>query len=313
MNHFVPASSHPYASASYARALPHMGQPVAIPEWGTSLIARDIPGADGAQDAAGTYPICILAADADLAGGLQRLQRAGFVSVTLVIDDFHHPGQKALHEHFDLVRPFKSHYIADFRRGEPCTPSRHHRNEIRRSLRQVRTAPFTLGERMEEWLALYAQLGERHALSSLHRFPRTHFEMLATSDQFVSIGAFNTRDELLAAHIWAGDKGFWHSHLAASSAEGYACAAAYAVNDASIRYFSGECLVNLGGGAGHTEQSDDGLAMFKKGFANGTALSYLCCAVLDAKRYNALSGEHPAGSFFPAYRAPQSTPDEVKA
>ena len=99
-----------------------------------------------------------------------------------------------------------------------------------------------------------------------------------------------------------------HSHLAASSERGYACGAAYAVNDASLKYFADAELVNFGGPAGFANQQQDSLARFKRGFANATAL-YICGKVLNSELYRRLTEEAPAvghdQTYFPAYRASQ--------
>src|SRR5205823_2034386 len=112
---------------------------------------------------------------------------------------------------------------------------------------------------------------------------------------------------LVSAHIWVSDGQRVHSHLAASSTEGYAAGAAYAVYDASIRHFSRSELLNFGGGAGNRDDPNDGLASFKRHFSNATAPAYICGEILDEARYGKLverSGAAADEAFFPAYRAP---------
>src|SRR5574337_206640 len=131
---------HPYATERYAASLSHIGTPFAVPEWDSVVIARAIGAGEG-QDAAGPYPLAVLDERADLEGGLERLRRAGFVSVTLVVDDYHRPPLAALESAFDIVRAFKTHYVVDRSRGS-AEPSSHHRYEIKRALKAVRVAPF---------------------------------------------------------------------------------------------------------------------------------------------------------------------------
>src|SRR3990167_8343237 len=96
---------HPYATAEYSSTLSHLGKPFEVPEWGTHVIVRPIPG--GGEDVVGCYPICIHNKEADVEGGLRRLKEAGFVSATLVFDDFHRPDRlPGLY-----VREFKRHYL----------------------------------------------------------------------------------------------------------------------------------------------------------------------------------------------------------
>jgi hypothetical protein len=128
---------------------------------------------------------------------------------------------------------------------------------------------------------------------------------LANLEGVTTIGAW-VGDDLVSAHIWARDDDCVHSHLAASSELGYATGAAYAVNHASIAHFSNARVINLGGNAGRLDDPNDGLARFKAGFADGTAQSYLCGAVLRPRDYEQLVDLFEANGprdYFPAYRA----------
>ena len=50
------------------------------------------------------------------------------------------------------------------------------------------------------------------------------------------------------------------------------------------------------------DDPDDGLAQFKRGFANAETVAYLCGAVLDHGRYAELVAGQPETAYFPAYR-----------
>jgi hypothetical protein len=299
---------HPYATAAYAHSLSHWGEAQSVPEWGCGVILRAIPGMDAAgedtagMDAAGTYPIAAIAADADLPGGLERLRRLGLISITLVLDDFQRPPLALLQKYFNVVRPFKTHYIR--RNAAKFTYARHHRYEVARASRKVTVRPFDLESHLPEWTALYASLIRRHGLRGVHLFPAAHFEALHRMKSTTSMGAW-LDDELVSAHIWVSDGTHVHSHLAASNDAGYKAGAAYAVYDASIRHFAGAELLNFGGGAGTGEALNDGLAEFKRGFANESASAYVCGAILDEGRYDELCRRRatPADAeFFPTYR-----------
>jgi hypothetical protein len=295
--------THPYTALAYAQSLDHCGEAFAVPEWGGVVVARHID--DTLCDSIGPYPVAVLSPGADLEGGLERLRQAGFVSVTLVLDDYHRPPLHELERAFDLVRTFKTHYVVDSAKGA-YSPSRHHRYEINRALSMVRIETVPLCRHLEQWVALCGHLKRRHALSGVHDFTLRHYETLAALPGVTTVAAF-LDEAMLAAHLWVEADGRVHSHLAASSEQGYASGAAYAVNDASIRLFSGARIVNLGGGAGNRDDPGDGLSRFKKGFANTTARSYICGKILDSAKYSRLCGR--AGSaadarFFPAYRTP---------
>jgi hypothetical protein len=292
---------HPYSSDNYAKALSHWGEAFPVPEWGCHVIVRDV---DDGADAFGTYPIAAMATDADVPGGMERLRRSGLIAVTLVMDEFHRPSLAELQKHFGVVRPYKTHYIR--RNALPFEYGRHHRYEVARALRKVSVRQFELADHYPEWLALYGNLVQRHRLIGVHDFPSSHFAALQKLPGATSIGAW-LDGALVSAHIWISDGRKIHSHLAASSSEGYAAGAAYAVYDASIQHFAGSELLNFGGGAGSGNDPNDGLAVFKRHFSNDSAPAYICGAILDNAHYDELvenRGVAPDAPFFPAYRAP---------
>jgi hypothetical protein len=294
---------HPYATKAYAGSLAHWGKAFDVPEWGTHVIIRTISG--DAADAFGTYPIAILHQANDLQAGLERLRQAGLVAVTLVLDDFHRPTLDDLNRYFDMVRPFKTHSI--HRTGSPFTYNKHHRYEVARARKKVTVRSFDLREHLDEWMRLYATLISRHTLSGVHDFSKAHYAVLAEMAGVTAVGAW-LEDKLVSAHLWVSDGTHVHSHLAASSEAGYKVGAAYAVYDESIKIFSDATLINLGGGAGTGNDSVDGLARFKQGFANDEASAYISGTILNKARYEALSQAHGAtnnADFFPAYRAPR--------
>ena len=297
---------HPYATLTYANTLAHVGRPIFVPAWQTYVIERDWKG--HATDAIGPYPITCMAIESDVDLGLESLRKAGLVSVTLVVDGLLGPPINELQRTFTFARPFKTHYLVDEAAGT-YQPSKHHRYEIRRAARlgvEVRVVPML--DILDAWTALYDELISHHRIASVQRFPRESFEALANCDGLTTVAAF-VGEELVSCHLWIQYKRFVWSHLAASSALGYASSAAYAVYDQSIRNFSGR-VIDLGGTAGVTETDDDGLARFKAGFSNRRHHAYLCGAVLDSKTYQALclNGEVPRSNYFPAYRARPAPP-----
>jgi len=218
-------------------------------------------------DATGSYPFAAIAQDADLAAGLDRLKGAGVVSIIAVVDDRFRPSLAALEDAFDFARPFKSQYLYDRALGL-LTFNKHHRYEVRRALAEVQASEIRLADYRDDWLTLYGALAERHGVDGVHMT----YERYAIS------------------------------HLAASSPEGYAARAAYAVNHQAIADLTDCDVINFGGVAGHNDNVDDGLARFKRGFSNRTASSYLCGKVLDPVAYDALSFGFDGSDFFPAYR-----------
>ncbi len=293
---------HPYATLAYARTLAHAGDPLEVRPWRTHVIVRDWKGV--ARDAMGTYPLACLAEDADLGAGLAALREAGLVSVTLVADGLAGPSVEALCAAFPVARPFKTHYVVDPAAG-PYAPSRHHRQELRRAARRgVEVGVIRLRDHLDAWVDLYDELAARHAIGGVQRFPRASFAALAECEGLTAVAAFADA-RIVSCHLWFASGNVVWSHLAASSADGYACGAAYVVYDHSIRHFA-DRVVNLGGAAGIGDDASDGLARFKSGFANRSLGVRLYGAVLDEPAYRKLCNGRggDAVSYFPAYRAP---------
>ncbi len=191
--------SHPYGADAYARGLGHVGEALAVPEWGCHVLARATPHGFR-QDATGPYPLTVIAPGADLAGGLARLRAAGLVSVVLVLDERLRPDLPALEASFDMVRTFKTHHLHDRRLG-PVAYAKHHRYELRRALAQVDVAEFALADCLPAWTGLYGELATRHGLGGLHAFPPSHHETLASLPGLRAFGAF-VEGRLVSAHLF---------------------------------------------------------------------------------------------------------------
>lgn len=292
--------THPLASREYADALAGSDAAIAVPAWRSHVIRRAI-GPD-AHDALGVYPLAVFARDRDIRGGLDQLRREGLVSLVLVPDPLLH-GAGDLARDFDICRPFKTHLLIDTACG-PFAPDKHHRDRIRRAHRRCGTEIVALIEHLDEWRRLYAGLAARRGINGMAAFSDNYFETLA---RMPAITAFAARvDGVCAAMtLWFAADGVVYNHLTAVNALGYANGASYALYDAAIAHFAGQGVVNLGGGAGISD-ADDGLAAFKRGFANSQVVAHVCGAVLDPQGYQRLSAGRPATTFFPAYRAPDT-------
>lgn len=291
-------SLHPYASPLYAEALGHIGRPVSVPEWGTCVLVRPVPG--GGEDAMGIYPLTPLAAQPDLSGGLERLRQLGLISVALVPDPLLGPGQEVLAKAFSPVRAFKPHLTIDSAAG-PYSPSRHHAERIRRGYRRCSIECGGLEPWLDDWSRLYAALVEHRGITGAAAFPQTAFHALAKDPAVVAFAA-TAGSRIVGMTLWFAHGGIVYNHLTAVDANGYAAGASFALYDSAIRHFEGQGIINLGGGAG-AGAGEGGLFEFKRGFANGEVQALICGAVLDQQRYAALGGSAES-PFFPSYRAP---------
>lgn len=282
--------THLYASRDYAEALSHVGRSVEVPEWQGFVLERSIAAAGA--DAVGPYPLTVLPKAADIAGGLARLADLALVSVVTVPD----PLQGADLSAFPIRRPFKTHQLID----GPFAPSKHHAERIRRGHRRCRVERRRLADHLDDWRRLYAGLVERRSVGGTADFPDSYFAMLAQAPALEAFVA-EIGSEVVAMTLWFACEGVIYNHLTASNAAGYANGASFALYDAAIQHFADQGVMNLGGGAGHADDPADGLAAFKRGFANREVVAEVCGAVLDGTRYAALSAGKATG-FFPAYR-----------
>ncbi|MHB8528488.1 MAG: GNAT family N-acetyltransferase [Caulobacteraceae bacterium] len=236
----------------------------------------------------------------DIVGGLRRLGREGLVSIVLVADPLASPGLDRLASEFDLCRPFKTHLLIDRAIGS-FAPSKHHRDRIRRGRRRCEVRRVLLGDHLDEWRTLYGGLTMRHQITGSAAFSQDYFAALAGMSQITAFTAL-VEGRIAGMTLWFEHGGVAYSHLTAADASGYANGANYALNDAAIEYFGSAEVIDLGGGAGIADDPDDGLARFKRGFANSHVVAMLCGAVLDRPRYDRLSAGMST-TFFPAYRA----------
>lgn len=290
--------THPYSSEAYARAFEGLAEPLALPALGTWILKRRIPGTDR-HDAAGCYPLSVLQLPEYRSPDFSRLQEHRLVSLVLVADAFFGPEPEVLRRGFDVVRPFKSHHVHDY--SQAFDYGRHHRYEVKRARGACETRPVTLAAHLKEWTGLYEELCVRHRISGLQRFSMLYFERLAALPALHTLSAWHA-GELAGMHLFIEHEGVAYSHLAAFSEAGYRARAGYAVNDYAIEHFRGLRLIDFGAGAGIDDDPADGLAAFKRGFANRSEIFYLCGKVLDDEAYELLSGDKRRDAYFPAYR-----------
>jgi len=296
-----------YRHPLYAQSFAAFGRPVACPDAGAHLLARPIPG--GGEDLSGPYPMLFAGRLDRLEGDLARLTRApgGPVSVVFVLDPFADDPPGAL-PGFDVVRPFKTHFLTRLDRPWDEIASKHHRYHARRCARTLRAAPVAdPASRADIFWSFFETLIRRRGLSGMSALSP---EIVRAHLALPGVDLIEASDDggPVAAGIWCRVGTVAYSHLQAMSPAGYAKDAGYALHRAALEHFRGRVeWLDLGGMAGTVDTPEDGLYRFKKGWATDARPSWLCGRILDRPRYAELvrrTGTRGA-AFFPAYRAPR--------
>lgn len=294
-----------YLSETYTDSFRDVAEPVFLPQSGGWLLERVIRDTSHC-DAMGCYPLFLCSNWSKLSEDLEQANR-GWVSVTSIVDPFGDYTEELLRDTYkDVVRPFKEHFVADLSTPVEKLANKHHRYYARRAFRDVHTEVLKHPvEFLDDWVRLYNVLVERHNIQDVRAFTREAFRKQLETPNMIVIRAVRN-GESVGAHIWVRHGDVVTSHLAAYSPKGYEVNVAYAIYWDSIEYFAsqGARWLNLGAGSGTTQQHDDGLTRFKRGWTSTTRTAYLCGRILDWEGYRALTGrdEIDPEQYFPFYR-----------
>ena len=293
-----------YCHRQYAESFAEVGQPRELPNCGGWLLERVIPGS-AQRDGMGCYPLFDCCNWAGLPIDLGGLTEA-LVSVSLVVNPFANVAETDLRRWFDVVIPFKQHYVTDLRRPVDDFVGRQHRRNLQkaRGLVQVDVCRTPL-DFLAEWCDLYGHLAARHGITGVRAFSRAAFEKQLGVPGLVMFRAL-ADEEIVGLHLWYVRDRIAYGHLGATSTRGYEVMASYALYGYAMQYFRAHAdWVDLGGVAGVSEREPlDGLRQFKAGWATGTRQAFLCGRVLQQEAYDRLSVERATTktSYFPAYR-----------
>ncbi len=295
-----------YAHAAYAAALGEWGQPVLLPKSGGWVLERGIASSD-AVDAMGCYP---LFACCDWSALRQDLESVGrnWVSLVLVADPFGDYSIDDLQACFpDLMVAFKRHYVVDLSRPARDFVDAHHVRNARKALRSVTvdvcSEPLTL---LDDWMALYDVLIQRHQIHGITAFSRTSFARQLQAPGMIALRAV-AEGETVGILLWYVTGNVAYYHLGAYSDAGYDARASFALFWFALEYFAGLGVgwLALGAGAGIQGTEDDGLSRFKRGWSTDTRVAYLCGRIFDRATYQALvqrRADLPETGYFPLYR-----------
>lgn len=293
-----------YRHRTYAESLDEHGTVLPLPNAGGWLLERSIPGTD-LKDAMGCYPLMCCARWPVVGDDLRGL--AGrVVAVSAVIDPFGGYSLDDLRHAFDVVRPFKEHFVVDLSIPPSRRLSRNHRRNVRQAARSVSVE--RCGDPracLDDWTALYRDLVRRHQVRGIAAFSRRAFERQFQVPGLVAYRA-SVAGKVCGMALWYLSEAVAYYHLAASTETGYRHQATYALVAAALDEMRQEgCRwANLGAGAGLRADANDGLSYFKAGWSTGTRTAHLCGRILDHAAYDhlaAMAGRQ-CTSFFPAYR-----------
>ncbi|MDI5891874.1 GNAT family N-acetyltransferase [Halomonas rhizosphaerae] len=290
-----------YLHPLYAESFKEFGDPHALKHSGGWALERAIPNTDR-YDAMGLYPLFCCSNWSELHRDLEA-QRGRWVSIALVTDPFGDYDQVMLEKTFDVVMPYKDHYVADTSVPLEKFVSKSHRSNARRALRkldvEVCTNPASY---VDDWIKLYGVLAQKHDIQGLTAFSRSAFEKQLQVPGMVMFRAVHN-GETVGLDLWYVQNDVAQGHLVAFNDQGYALSASYATKWTMLNYFSDKVRwINLGGLPGTGEESSSGLGHFKSGWANTTRKVYFCGRILDRQAYDSLIKGSSRTTFFPAYR-----------
>jgi len=293
-----------YLHPRYAESLSEFGTPRELSRCGGWILERQIPGFP-CRDGMGCYPLFACQDWAQLHADLESLGNE-LVSLSLVADPFGSFDLAYLQRCFDLVIPFKEHFVADLRRPISeiiCKKWRQYSRRARKNGICVEKCQEPT-QFLDEWVALYNNLTDRHSIKGIRAFSRRSFAQQLSIPGIVMFRAL-FQDITVGAHLWYVRGEVAYSHLSAYNPVGYELRASSALYWSATEYFVGKLRwLNHGAGAGVKSNGTDGLSQFKRGWSTGTRTSYLCGRILDHERYSEIVKARgiSATDYFPAYR-----------
>lgn len=291
-----------YRNRAYIDSLVDTSSVLSLEHSGGFLLQRRINSTDY-SDATAPYPILSCVDWSGLKSDIDNMD--DLISVVAVTDPMGCYDELLLQDTFvDVVQPFKQHYLTDLNESPGKIIHKHHQRNIRKAQGLCHVKIVQATDYLEQWVVLYAHLVKRHKITGTAVFSRRAFtQQLQMQDMRAMVALIN--DEIVGMVLWVLQDDIAYYHLGAYNDKGYVANAAFALFAYAIEYFSDQAGVNqlcLGGVAGHTDDENNGLARFKRGWSTHTRQSWLCGKVLQKEIYTRLSRHQSDTAFFPAYR-----------
>jgi hypothetical protein len=293
-----------YTHPRYVASLREFGEPRELPECGGWILVRKIPGTPY-KDAMGCYPLFACRDWTKLHKDMEHIG-SDLVSLTLVPDPLNGIDPSYLSQHFNFVRPFKTHYLVDLSQPLESFIGKSHRKNARRSLEMMDVEICSQPARyLDDWIRLYDNLINKHAIRGINAFSPQCFEaQLNVPGMIMVLG--RREGEIVGATLVLQRDHVAYFHLSAYNAEGYRIRASYGTHWRALvyGYEQGMRYFHLGGIAGTKEDPGNGLAEFKRGWSNERRTVYFCGHVFDREKYDFLCRQKQTDTdgYFPGYR-----------
>ncbi len=292
-----------YLHPLYAESLAEFGEPVELTHAGGWILRRRTPILD-LRDAMGCYPVFCCSRWQSLGDDLAQIRNT-VVAVSLVTDPFGDYTLDLLKSLFDVVVPYKQHFVADLSVPLEQYTSARHRKYARRALERVSVEVCDRPvAHLDDWVRLYDCLVDRHHITGIRRFSRESFAKQLSVPGAVMFRAAEA-DEPLSLDLWYVQGDVAYAHLVGTSPRGYEIQVSYALKLFILQYFTGKIRwASLAGVPGATTGADTGLAGFKRGWSSGTRMAFFCGKICNQSDYRELvrATQSEETDFFPAYR-----------
>jgi hypothetical protein len=296
-----------YLHPDYAYSLSKFGNPRELPHCKGWILERPILDTP-LKDAMGCYPLFVCR---DWAILREDIENTGseLISLAIVTDPFAVSTPEHLKKYFDIVRPFKKHYVAnlsfkldDFIDRTHCSHYYYAQKSLEHMEVRICLQPL---QYLDEWVKLYNNLVLRHKIKGISAFSPESFRIqLGLPGAILAVGLYG--GEIVGAGLVMVQGQNSYFHLAAYSDTGYRIRASYGIFWKLFNHLQeqGVRLLDIGGTAGVEDDPKDGLSRFKKGWSNETRIVYLCGRIFDKNKYEMLCRKKNIShtDYFPAYR-----------
>jgi len=293
-----------YDHPDYAGSLSEFGEPLELHRCGGWILKRSIPGFPN-RDGLGCYPLFACRDWQLLHSDIADLQDE-LITLSMVTDPFANVDQDYLQTCFDIVQPFKNHYVLDLGRSWEADIDRRHRQKIRHSLKDLKIEisddPVSF---LDEWTQLYDLLIQRHNITGIRAFSKESFrKQMGIPNAVLVVGKLE--EEVVGANLVLTSDKVAYDHLAAYTPAGYKSNAAY-----GIFWTTFQCLAergiqycDLGAATGVESDTRDGLDQFKRGWTRNRLPTYFCGRIYNPSVYETICRQKGISEtkYFPAYR-----------